>query len=343
MKKIIFILFALAIFSCKNEPADYVMLSGKITDKNSDSVVISNRDYSKTIKVNEDGTFSDTLKLEPGVYSLYDGRESTSLFLKNGFVIDISLDTKMFDETVTYTGIGAEHSNFLAQNALLQEELFDLDELIALDSINREAKFQSIEKELADFYNASDNIDTSVVNRSINRIDPTITSYKRYIASVEELKRQLPKGTLSPVFEEYENFDGSTTSLSDLKGKYVYIDVWATWCGPCKAEIPSLKKVESMYHDKNISFVSLSVDDDRRHGGSWEKAHASWKQMVEEKELGGIQLYSPKGWKADFIQDFKINSIPRFILIDPEGKIVDASAPRPSSDELIKLFEEENI
>jgi thiol-disulfide isomerase/thioredoxin len=343
MKKIIFILFALAIFSCKNEPADYVMLSGKITDKNSDSVVISNRDYSKTIKVNEDGTFSDTLKLEPGVYSLYDGRESTSLFLKNGFVIDISLDTKMFDETVTFTGIGAEHSNFLAQNALLQEELFDLDELIALDSINREAKFQSIEKELADFYNASDNIDTSVVNRSINRIDPTITSYKRYIASVEELKRQLPKGTLSPVFEEYENFDGSTTSLSDLKGKYVYIDVWATWCGPCKAEIPSLKKVESMYHDKNISFVSLSVDDDRRHGGSWEKAHASWKQMVEEKELGGIQLYSPKGWKADFIQDFKINSIPRFILIDPEGKIVDASAPRPSSDELIKLFEEENI
>jgi thiol-disulfide isomerase/thioredoxin len=263
--------------------------------------------------------------------------------LKNGFVIDISLDTKMFDETVTFTGIGAEHSNFLAQNALLQEELFDLDELIALDSINREAKFQSIEKELADFYNASDNIDTSVVNRSINRIDPTITSYKRYIASVEELKRQLPKGTLSPVFEEYENFDGSTTSLSDLKGKYVYIDVWATWCGPCKAEIPSLKKVESMYHDKNISFVSLSVDDDRRHGGSWEKAHASWKQMVEEKELGGIQLYSPKGWKADFIQDFKINSIPRFILIDPEGKIVDASAPRPSSDELIKLFEEENI
>ncbi len=65
--------------------------------------------------------------------------------------------------------------------------------------------------------------------------------------------------------------------------------------------------------------------------------------MVEEKELGGIQLFAPKGWKSDFVTDYRINGIPRFILIDPAGNIVSASAPRPSSDELIKLFDEENI
>ena len=56
------------------------------------------------------------------------------------------------------------------------------------------------------------------------------------------------------------NQNGETISLSDLKGKYVYIDVWATWCGPCIAEIPSLKKVEKLYHNKNIEFVSISID-----------------------------------------------------------------------------------
>jgi thiol-disulfide isomerase/thioredoxin len=157
------------------------------------------------------------------------------------------------------------------------------------------------------------------------------------------MKRDLPKGSVSPTFAEYENFNGEKTSLSDLKGKYVYVDVWATWCGPCKAEIPSLKKVEKMYHGKNIAFVSVSIDDDRSHGGSWEKANEDWKKMVEEKELGGIQLFAPKGWKSDFVREYKINGIPRFILIDPDGNVVTPSAPRPSSDALIKLFDEENI
>lgn len=343
MRNLVFCLLALAIISCKNEPMDYVKLSGHITDKNSDSVVIRNKNYSKTIRVNEDGTFSDTLKVDTGIYSLYDGGESTSIFLKNGFDINISLDTKMFDETITYTGNGAEHSNFLAKNALLQEELLDLDALMVMDSVNQQAKFAEIEKELVAFCNSAEEIDTAITNRTLSRIDPLLNSYKRYIADDLALKRQFPKGADSPTFEGYENFNGESTSLSDLKGKYVYVDVWATWCGPCKVEIPSLKKVASIYKDKNIEFVSISVDDDRRHGGSWEKANESWKKMVEEKELSGVQLYSPKGWQSEFIRDYKINSIPRFILIDPEGKVVSASAPRPSSEELLRLFEEENI
>ena len=74
-----------------------------------------------------------------------------------------------------------------------------------------------------------------------------------------------------------------------------------------------------------------------------EKAHKKWKKMVEEEELGGIQLFAPNGWKSDFIQDYKINGIPRFILLDPEGKIVSASAPRPSSEHLVDLLESQGI
>ena len=343
MNKIIAVLCVLVLVSCGKEPKNYATISGKITNQNSDSLVIRKQSYSKTIQVGEDGTFKDTLKVEPGVYMLYDGTEATSMFLKNGFDIQVTLDTKLFDETVTYTGVGSENSNFLAEKNLLEESLFDLDELIAMDSLSRETEFQSIEKKLMDFHSNATEVDTLVINYSTKRIDGTLQAYKRYLDADLALKRELPEGTVSPNFDNYENFNGQTTSLKDLKGKYVYIDIWATWCGPCIAEIPALKKLESDYHDKNISFVSISIDDAKRHGGSMEIAHEKWKKMVGEEELGGIQLFAPNGWETDFIKDYKIYGIPRFILLDPEGNIVSASAPRPSSKWLIELFDSRGI
>jgi len=343
MKRILFVLLALVFFSCADAPKNYATISGKITNQNSDSLVIRKQSYSKTMQVADDGSFKDTLNVEPGVYTLYDGREATSLFLRNGFDFQVTLDTKMFDETVTYEGEGAQHSNFLAEKTLLEEELFNLDELIVMDSVSREAEFQSIEKQLKDFHEGATEVDTMVINYSMKRIDGTMQAYKRYLDADLALKRELPEGAVSPTFEDYENFNGETTSLKDLEGKYVYIDVWATWCGPCIAEIPALKKLEKEYHDKNISFVSISIDDAKRHGGSAEKAHESWKKMVGEEELGGIQLFAPDGWETDFIKAYKIYGIPRFILVDPEGKIVSASAPRPSSEQLLTLFESKGI
>ncbi|MFI2742886.1 TlpA family protein disulfide reductase [Zhouia sp. PK063] len=137
-------------------------------------------------------------------------------------------------------------------------------------------------------------------------------------------------GKPSPTFN-YENNAGGTTSLTDLKGKYVYVDVWATWCGPCKGEIPYLKKVEEEYHGKNIQFVSISIDE--------QKDHETWKNMIKEKELGGIQLMADKNWESDFAKEYNIRGIPRFILIDPQGNIVNADAPRPSNPELKELFD----
>ena len=343
MKRILFVLVTMVLFSCADAPKNYATISGKITNQTSDSLVIRKQSYSKTIPVADDGSFKDTLKVDPGVYSLYDGREATSFFLRNGFDIQVTLDTKLFDETVKYSGEGAENSNFLAEKTLLEEKLFDLDALIAMDSVSRETEFQSIEKQLKDFHEAATDVDTMVINYSMKRIDGTLQAYKRYLDADLALKRELPEGAESPSFEDYENFNGATTSLKDLEGKYVYLDIWATWCGPCIAEIPALKKLEKDYHDKNISFVSISIDDAKRHGGSAEKAHASWKTMVGEEELGGIQLFAPDGWQSDFIKAYQIYGIPRFILVDPEGKIVSASAPRPSSEQLIKLLDSKGI
>lgn len=143
---------------------------------------------------------------------------------------------------------------------------------------------------------------------------------------------KITPGNESPSFD-YENFKGGTTSLESLKGKFVYIDVWATWCLPCLKEAPHLKEIEKDYQDKKIAFVAISIDE----GKDYEK----WKEMVEEKELVGIQLYSGgDAWQSEFPQGYLVNSIPRFILIDPEGKIYDADTYRPSDNKLRELFNE---
>jgi len=147
--------------------------------------------------------------------------------------------------------------------------------------------------------------------------------------------KKLSKGQPSPVFTDYVNHAGGTNSLADYKGKYVYIDVWATWCVPCLAEVPSLKKVEKQYHGKNIEFLSISIDT--------EQAHEAWRKMVTDKKLGGVQLLADSNWKSSFIAAYEIHSIPRFILIDPAGNIVDSNAPRPSNKNLITLFNELGI
>ncbi|MEO1486384.1 MAG: TlpA disulfide reductase family protein [Bacteroidota bacterium] len=145
----------------------------------------------------------------------------------------------------------------------------------------------------------------------------------------------LERGASSPKFVGYRNYSGGNTSLDDLTGKYVYIDVWATWCAPCKMEIPFLNKVERQYHGKNIEFVSISVDE--TYGFD------SWQKMVKEKKMTGIQLFADNAFKSQFIKDYKIRMIPRFILIDPEGNVVSAVAPKPSNPKLIELFDELGI
>ena len=150
------------------------------------------------------------------------------------------------------------------------------------------------------------------------------------ILEVYQKLKALSKGSASPKFSNYENNDGKTTSLDDFKGKYVYLDIWATWCGPCIAEIPSLKKIEKKYHNKNIEFVSISVDR--------MKDHDKWKKMIIEKELKGIQLFADNNWESQFIKDYLIKGIPRFILIDPQGNIINANAPRPSENTLVETL-----
>lgn len=133
--------------------------------------------------------------------------------------------------------------------------------------------------------------------------------------------QSIQKGKPSPDFS-FADMSGKIFSLKDFKGKYVYIDVWATWCGPCKVEIPHLKKLEADLHDKDIAFVSICTFDEK----------AKWETFVKAQELSGTQLFAPRD--NDFTKKYNIQGIPRFLLLDKEGKIIDSNAKRPSDPTL---------
>ena len=299
-----------------------ITFEAKITNKNGDILFIKNkRIIVHEIKIDEKGIFKATFPIKEGVYQLFDGAESAQLFLKPGFDLKMTMDAAQFDETIKFSGNGSKENNFLAESALADEQ-FNFDALLALD----EPAFNKAvdEKKAADLNRLEKaGLDPIFVDLNKKGIEGGILGLKQYYTQISGNKKL--NNTKSPNFD-FENHKGGKTSLESLKGKYVYIDVWATWCGPCRAEIPFLKEIEAKYHDKNIEFVSISADV--------QKDYEKWKTFVNEKQLGGIQLFADKNWESDFLKAYGINSIPRFILIDPNGIVVDADAARPSSPKL---------
>ena len=321
--KNLFTLLVAVLFSAVAFSQDNVKFQAKIDNKNGDILFIKDArgQIISEMKPDSKGLFKSEFQVKEGMYQMFDGAEYAQLFLKNGFDLKMTMDAKQFDETIKFEGKGAKENNYLAAETLA-EETFGYDKLLALEP---DAFNKAIEQKKGDANAKMEKagLDAAFVNLHKKDLEGSMMQLQQYYAQVSANKKL--NNSKAPNFD-YENAKGGKTSLESLKGKYVYIDVWATWCGPCRAEIPSLKKVEEKYHGKNIEFVSISVDV--------EKDHEKWKTFVKEKELGGTQLYADKNWLSDFIKAFNINSIPRFILIDPKGNVVDADAARPSDPRL---------
>ncbi len=116
-----------------------------------------------------------------------------------------------------------------------------------------------------------------------------------------------------------KEINGKQYTLADLKGKYVYMDIWATWCGPCRVQIPFMKQLEENFKDAPIHFVSVSVDS--------ESDKPEWERMVKENQMSGIQLFA--GRENKFGYDYQIQVVPTFIILDKEGNIITPNAPAP--------------
>jgi len=106
--------------------------------------------------------------------------------------------------------------------------------------------------------------------------------------------------------------EGNEFKLSSLKGKYVLVDIWASWCVPCRAENPFMLKAYKELKDKNFEIVGISLDDKR----------TAWLNAVEQDKLPWIQVSDLKGFKTEIAVRLGIHLIPQNVLIDPDGKII---------------------
>ena len=174
----------------------------------------------------------------------------------------------------------------------------------------------------------------NISSRGLDGTDALIVMFNKHVKDVAMVDKfnalcgkweKLKAGTPSPAFS-CPDINGKTVSLADLKGKFVYIDVWATWCGPCRGELPHLKTLEEKYADKDIYFVSLSCDKNKK----------AWEDMVRKDEMKGIQLHL--GVESPFMDAYLINGIPRFILLDRNGNIISANMTRPSDPKTAEKF-----
>ena len=122
---------------------------------------------------------------------------------------------------------------------------------------------------------------------------------------------------------------GSVVSMKDFKGKVVLIDVWATWCGPCRAQFPFLKEIEEQYAgNKDIVFVGISLDK--------ADARQKWADMIKKEKLGGVQLLDDFG--KSFGRKYDISAIPRFLLIDKQGRWIEIRCPLPENKQEFKRY-----
>jgi len=149
-------------------------------------------------------------------------------------------------------------------------------------------------------------------------LHPDTDKREKLLTKLNDVQR-LERGREAPDFT-YQDINGKQVSLSDFHGKYVFVDVWATWCGPCLKEQPFLRQMEERFHSDSLVFVSIGTDPDP----------TPWRKMIAKKKLGGTHLFAPGAWESQLMTDYAISSIPRFILIDPDGKFIDSDAPRPS-------------
>jgi thiol-disulfide isomerase/thioredoxin len=147
-------------------------------------------------------------------------------------------------------------------------------------------------------------------------------------ALVAKPSKSGPPAVGEPVQIKFNAVNGGKVDLASMKGKVVLIDFWATWCGPCVAEIPNVTATYNKLHDKGFEIVGISLDQNR----------AALTKFIKEKEMPWPQYFDGKGWENEISTSFGIRSIPAMWLIDKEGKLVSTNARRNLEAEVEKLL-----
>ena len=193
-----------------------------------------------------------------GIITQYLDTEIDKIDFKDSVMFVSINDYKYFLSSYFVSGLT---SGDLKTLELYNEELLEMQKKSIVTTLKRGISFYNMEK-------------LDVYYQTIVKLVPNDKGFDRMKEKYDRIKN-LKKGSPSPSFN-YPDTSGENISLESLKGKLVYVDVWATWCGPCKAQIPFLKQLEEKYREEDIAFVSLSIDQ--------LKNISKWKDMIVDKQ-----------------------------------------------------------
>lgn len=165
-----------------------------------------------------------------------------------------------------------------------------------------------------------------------NGLDPELkNSYNGKVLNAVILgSKATDVGSKAPAFEQPDTA-GKMVKLSDIKGKYIFVDFWASWCHPCRAENPNVLKAYKAYRDKNFTVIGVSID--------FEKDHDKWMKAIKDDGMPWTQLLSPANIDGGAMKSYGIRAIPANFLIDPNGIIVAKNLHGPELQEkLAEIF-----
>ena len=199
--------------------------------------------------------------------------------------------------------------NYIPNQGVINYMLFD--------KINRELIVNSLKHpEYVDFLVA--HVDKAVADQFADRLAQIKAS-----ASGKEKKDRPDAFDFT-----LQDTEGKVYRLADFKGKMLFIDFWASWCAPCKVQIPYIKELEQEYAGKDITFASVSLDASK----------PAWLKAVKDEGLHGVVLHAEGAFKNPFPMQYGIQAIPRFMLIDANGKLISDNMPKPQDKKAVKAL-----
>ena len=334
IKYIIIFTAIISIFGCTTN-SNQITITGEVINPKNNVIEIRLTDTTYIATLDENSNFRVAFLInEPQYLNFFHGNESTTMYLKGDQEVHIKLNTDYFDETIEYTG--SPESDFLAWKYLyIEGDTNHISQSNLIINYHITEGFKSIEDLSLYLDTLYEKIYEKLyaVNNSVFYTEEYQKSEKKIdnILKRHEQLLKIPKAGEPAIDFTYPDQNGKSVSLSDFKGNLIYVDVWATWCGPCVRQIPALKKLEEEYHHHNIISLGVSVDNDKE----------AWLKMVKEEQLAGVQLWANKG--KEIKENYGIYGIPRFMLFDADGNVISTKAPRPSEYKKIKQLIEDNL
>jgi thiol-disulfide isomerase/thioredoxin len=134
-------------------------------------------------------------------------------------------------------------------------------------------------------------------------------------SSTSSKSSDYPQVPTSIMQAEYKGLDGATVKLEDYKGKVLLLNLWATWCGPCRKEMPHLVEMQNQYKDKGFEVIGLNTDPD-------EDSEEKVKKFAEEMNLNYTLAWTAKKEYAELLKISKFNAIPQSFLVNREGQLL---------------------